>query len=94
MIKRRAFNLSLPAGDPNSAAIVAWLDAQPEGADVAPELRRLLATAIGLSSRLDGIDRKLDALLQGGPIAAPAPPAAPVGATEAAALDTLFSFDV
>jgi hypothetical protein len=94
-MKRRAFNLSLPASDPHSATIMAWLDAQQPGIDVAPELRRMLATAIALTRRLDAIERKIDQVLTVGAIAtSPASlPAQPLGAAETAALDRLFDFD-
>lgn len=86
---RRVISLSLPASDPHSAAILAWLDAQPAGADVAPALRRLIAEALATERRLAAIEAKLDRLLAGGVVvAAPADPQA------AAAVEELLDFGV
>ncbi len=87
---RRVISLSLPASDPHSAAIVAWLDAQPAGADIAPALRRLIAEALRTSPRLAAIEAKLDRILAGGLAAGPPPPDPLV----TAAVDELLDFGV
>lgn len=70
---RRVISLSLPASDPNSAVIIAWLDALPNGTDTAPALRRLIGEALATGSRLAAIKAKLDQLLASGVlIASPA----------------------
>lgn len=87
---RRVISLPLPASDPHSAAILAWLDAQPAGTDIAPALRRLIAEALSTVQRLTAIEAKLDRVLAGGVAVAP-PPADPL---VAAAVDELLDFGV
>jgi len=82
-------SLSLPASDPHSAAIIAWLAAQPAGANIAPALRRLIAEALATAPRLAAIKTKLDQLLAGG--VAVVPPTDPL---VAAAVDELLDFGV
>lgn len=94
---RRVVSLSLPASDPHSAAIIAWLDAQPAGIDTAPALRRLIAEALATGPRLAAIEAKLDRALASGVVVAPpanplvAPPADPM---VTAAVDELLDFGV
>lgn len=90
MAARRVLSVSLPASDPASAAIDAWLATLPAGADVSAEARRLLALALDLRPALERIEGQLARLAAGG--AAPAPPAEDTEAT--AALERLFNFDV
>lgn len=87
---RRVISLPLPASDPHSAAILAWLDAQPSGTDIAPALRRLIAEALSTVQRLEAIEAKLDRMLAGG-VAIASPPADPL---VAAAVDELLDFGV
>jgi hypothetical protein len=89
-VGRRMISLSLPASDPHSAAILAWLDAQPAGTDIAPALRRLIAEALATVTRLAAIEAKLDRVLAGGMAVAPTP-ADPL---VAAAVDELLDFGV
>jgi hypothetical protein len=89
-VGRRVISLSLPASDPHSAAILAWLDVQPAGADIAPALRRLIGEALATGPRLAAIEAKLDRILAGGAAVAP-PPADPL---LAAAVDELLDFGV
>jgi hypothetical protein len=90
-------SLSLPASDPHSAAIVAWLDAQPAGTDIAPALRRLLAAALDTEPRLAAIEAKLDRVLASG--VALTPPTGsltdqPADPQIVAAVDELLDFGV
>ena len=87
---RRVISLSLPASDPKSLAILAWLDAQPAGTDIAPALRRLIAEALSTVQRLEAIETKLDRVLAGGGALAPSP-ADPL---VTAAVDELLDFGV
>ncbi|HMQ30894.1 MAG TPA: hypothetical protein PKD53_09205 [Chloroflexaceae bacterium] len=94
---RRVVSLSLPASDPHSTAIIAWLDTQPAGSDIAPALRRLIAEALDTGPRLAAIEAKLDRVLTGGVVVAP--PANPLVASPAdplvaAAIDELLDFGV
>jgi hypothetical protein len=89
-VGRRVISLSLPVSDPRSAVIIAWLDAQPAGADIAPALRRLIAEALAITPRLAAIEAKLDRTLAGGVTVAP-PPADPL---VAAVVDELLDFGV
>lgn len=94
MAARRVLSISLPASDPASASIEAWAAAaQAQGLDVSREARRLLAEALQLRQRLEGIEGKLDRLLAGGGALAHAPPAPAPSAEEEAALEALFSFE-
>lgn len=88
-MSRRVISLPLPASDPHSVAIVASLDAQPAGTDIAPAVRRLLAAALATDTRLAAIKAKLDRVLVGG--VAFVPPADPA---VAAAIDELLDFGV
>lgn len=94
-MSRRIISLPLPASDPHSAAIVAWLEAQPAGTNIAPALRRLIAEALATVPRLAAIEARLDQLLAGGGIGAPpvhlASPG-PANSTMAAAVDELLVF--
>jgi hypothetical protein len=89
-------SLSLPASDPHSAVIIAWLDAQPAGTDIAPALRRLIAEALATGPRLAAIEAKLDRALAGGVVAPPVDPlvAPPSDPTVAAAIEELLDFGV
>ena len=94
---RRVISLSLPVSDPHSAVIVAWLDAQPAGTDIAPALRRLIAEALVTGARLAAIESKLDQVLAGGVlIASPAVSTTDVQADSqmAATVDELLDFGV
>jgi hypothetical protein len=86
---RRVLPISLPASDPASAAVQAWLDGLPAGADVSAEVRRLLADAIRLDARLVAIEAELRRIGAGGPVA-PAAPA--MSAAQHAALDAILDF--
>lgn len=93
MAARRVLSVSLPSSDPHSAVVGAWLDAQPAGVDISREVRRLLAGALAADVRLAAIEGKLDRLLAGGALLAPAPPPAPLNDPETeAALEALFDF--
>lgn len=93
MAARRVLSISLPAGDPASAAIEAWAAAaQAQGLDVAREGRRLIVEALQLRERLASIEGKLDRLLAGRGAPAGAPPAPAPSAEEEAALEALFDF--
>lgn len=94
MAARRVVQLSLPASDPRSAVITAWIEALPGDSDVARELRRVIADALALQGRLSAIEGKLDRLLAGGGAPAGAPPAAALAVSpeEEAALEALFDF--
>jgi len=95
-VARRVISLSLPASDPHSAAILAWLDAQPAETDIAPALRRLIAEALATERRLAAIEVKLDQLLAGGVMVAPPAnsTASPADPQLAAAIDELLNFEV
>lgn len=94
-MSRRIISLPLPASDPHSAAIIAWLEAQPAGTNIAPALRRLIAEALATVPRLNAIEARLDQLLAGGVVVAPtvrdAPSANPV---VTAMVDELLDFGV
>jgi predicted alpha/beta hydrolase family esterase len=94
---RRVISMPLPASDPHSAAIVAWLDAQPAGVDIAPAVRRLLAEALAVAPRLATIEAKLDQVLAGRVLVAPPAESStnpPADAQMVAAVDELLDFGV
>ena len=94
---RRVISLSLPASDSHSAAILAWLDAQPVGADIAPALRRLIAEALATVPRLAAIEAKLDRVLSSGVTVTPPTESStdqPADPQMAAAVDELLDFGV
>jgi hypothetical protein len=85
---RRVLSISLPASDPTTAAIWAWLDGLPADVDVSSEARRLLADAIRLDARLAGIEAQLARLHSAGATgAAPA-----LTAEQSAVLDVILDF--
>jgi hypothetical protein len=71
MKARRSFNLALPASDPNSALIIAWLAAQPAGMDVSRQLRQALVAALEIAPILQRIEAKIDQLKAASTAAAP-----------------------
>lgn len=96
-MSRRVISLSLPASDPNSVAIIAWLDAQPAESDIAPALRRLIAEALATVPRLAAIEAKLDQLLAGGVLVASLAESStdlPADPQMVAAVDELLDFGV
>jgi hypothetical protein len=62
MKARRSFNLALPASDPNSAVIIAWLAAQGAGVDVSRQLRQALVVALDIAPILRRIEANIDQL--------------------------------
>jgi len=70
MKPRRSFNLALPASDPNSSVIIAWLAAQPAGVDVSRQLRRALVAALDIAPILRRIETKIDHLTAASTMAA------------------------
>lgn len=94
-MSRRVISLSLPASDPNSAVILAWLDTQPAGSDIAPALRRLIAEALASVPRLAAIEAKLDQLLASRVLVAPPAESStdlPADPQMVAAVDELLDF--
>jgi hypothetical protein len=94
--RRRAFSLSLPAADPNSAPILRWLEQQPPTVDVSPLIRQALATWLICGPLLEQIAAQLSRvearLEQARPLLAPAPAPAAPDAETAAILDQLLDF--
>jgi hypothetical protein len=74
-VAARRLTLALPASDPRSARIWAFLEALDPEADSSAELRGLICEALDQGARLARIEAKLDALAAGG--LAAAPPAEP-----------------
>ncbi|NNJ12193.1 hypothetical protein EKD04_017830 [Chloroflexales bacterium ZM16-3] len=60
----RRISLALPAGDPRSARIWAFLEALDPDADSSAELRTLICAALDQAARLTSIEGKLDRLLR------------------------------
>jgi hypothetical protein len=84
---RRVLSISLPASDPATAAIWAWLDSLPADVDVSSEARRLLADAIRLDVRLASIEAQLKLLRVGALAAVPT-----LTREQEQALDAMFDF--
>lgn len=87
MAARRVLSISLPASDPATAAIWAWLDGLPVDVDVSGEARRLLADAIRLDVRLAGIEAQLKLLRASAVAAVPT-----LTREQEQALDAMFDF--
>jgi hypothetical protein len=100
MAARRAITLAMPASDPRSARIWAFLEALDPEADSSAELRHLICEALDQAARLTGIEGKLDRLLHeirsgSRPITGGDPPPEDAMSPEELqrAVDLLMSFD-
>ena len=86
-MSRRVFPLSLPASDPASSVILAWLEQLPTGVDVSPLMRQALALGLTLGPTLERIAVRLEDLeMRGGP-------AAETAEGDAAVVAALLDFD-
>jgi hypothetical protein len=89
MAARRALTLALPASDPRSAQIWAYLEVLEPDADSSAELRRLICEALDAGARMARIEGKLDKILAGGGALAPQ-----AEALDVATVDALLDFGV